>query len=77
VDAIWQVVDLCLDSHRITRDWSSSCDMVAYGAQRMRIEAAIGGRPFTLLAGSHKDQGEKVVLPCASGDVPREVTAEG
>lgn len=55
VDAIWQAADLRLDPHRITRDWSSPRDMVAYGAQRMRIEAAIGGRPFTLLAGSHKD----------------------
>jgi hypothetical protein len=55
VDAIWQAADLRLDPHRITRDWSSPRDMVAYGAQRMRIEAAIGGRPFEILAGSHKD----------------------
>jgi dCTP deaminase len=42
-----------------------------------RILAKLCTKSYADKKGRYQDQGEKVVLPCASGDVPREVTAEG
>jgi len=56
VDAIWRAADLKLEPH--TRDWRNSADMAsprAFADQKRIIEEQIGGRAFTLLAGTHKD----------------------
>lgn len=58
VDAIWRAADLRVAP--ITRTTAHGtqlemCDPDLIADQARRIEAQIGGRPFVLLAGSHKD----------------------
>ncbi|MBX3193306.1 MAG: N-acetylmuramoyl-L-alanine amidase [Labilithrix sp.] len=61
VDAIWKRADLKIDAATLVRsdfkEWSmaemSSASVLA--DQAKRIDAQIGGRAFTLLAGTHKD----------------------
>lgn len=63
VDAIWAKADLKLDPYRLLRrpmTWSNASSMPAFIDQKARIEREIAGRPFTLLAGTHKDH---VVTP--------------
>jgi hypothetical protein len=63
VDAIWRASDLKIAP--ILRDWSSPADMLNFASQRDAIDRAIGGRPFRLLAGTHKDfvrEGERIDL---------------
>lgn len=58
VDAIWRAADLRLNPNRLLRrpmTWSNASSMPAFLDQKRRIEAEIAGRPFTLLAGTHKD----------------------
>lgn len=62
VDAIWKAADLkiepitcSVDNGRLT-DWGASMSSFkTYDAQATRIENAIAGRSFKLLAGTHKD----------------------
>lgn len=59
VDAIWQAADLKIDASKMARQHdgtpSTMASLATYNDQAARIEAAIGGRPYKLLAGTHKD----------------------
>lgn len=58
VDAIWRAADLRLSPDRLVRvpnDRANGASMAAYTAQRERIARIVDGRPFRILAGTHKD----------------------
>ena len=57
VDAIWRAADLKLTPPIRNSDGTpkTMSSPAVYEAQRARIEALIAGRPFRLLAGTHKD----------------------
>lgn len=61
VDAIWAAADLKLDGTKLRRSdfkvWSQAemSSKAVIDDQQKKIDAAIGGRSFKLLAGSHKD----------------------
>lgn len=57
VDAIWRAADLKLDPLPRKHDGTpkTMASQEAYNDQQARIVAQIAGRPFTLLAGTHKD----------------------
>jgi hypothetical protein len=62
VDAIWKAADLRIEpitrsvENGLLKDWGSSmASLETLNDQAERIEAAIAGRPFSLLAGTCKD----------------------
>ena len=57
VDALWRAADLKLDPLPRTSDGTpkTMASQEAFDDQQARINAQIAGRPFTLLAGTHKD----------------------
>lgn len=62
VDAIWAAADVRIEpitrsvDNGLLTDWGASMSSLAtFSDQAERIEKAIAGRPFTLLAGTHKD----------------------
>lgn len=58
VDAIWKAADLRLDPGKLVRipnDAANGASRAAYLDQAKRIAALVGGRPYRLLAGTHKD----------------------
>lgn len=62
VDAIWAAADVRIEpitrstGNGLLTDWGASMSSLAtFNDQAERIEKAIGGRPFKLLAGTHKD----------------------
>lgn len=62
VDAIWRAADLRIApitrsvDNGLLMDWGTSMSSLAtFNDQAERIEKAIGGRAYTLLAGTHKD----------------------
>lgn len=57
VDAIWRAADLRIDPPVRASDGTpkTMSTPAVFEAQRQRIESIIDGRPFTLLAGTHKD----------------------
>ena len=57
VDAIWKAADLKVSPLTRRHDGTSAtmASQEAFDDQRARIEKQIGGRPFKLLAGTHKD----------------------
>lgn len=58
VDAIWEAADLKIDRDLLARtpnDVANGASPFAFRDQRQKIEALIAGRPFRILAGTHKD----------------------
>lgn len=62
VDAIWKAADLKIDPRdptcqltRIPTTPSNMTSPAAYANQAMRVAAAIAGRAFVLVSGTHKD----------------------
>lgn len=57
VDAIWRAADLHVMPPTRASDGTpkTMSSPAVYADQKNRIDALVGGRPFTLLAGTHKD----------------------
>lgn len=60
VDAIWRAADLKVEP--VTMSPNRGADPRQHAQHAAAVEAAIGGRPFALVAGTHKD-----IAICANG----------